>query len=57
MLRSNDGGINLMLYLILIGIVSLKIMNFINFGNTCRRLRWTGHIARMEEGRNTYEVL
>jgi hypothetical protein len=23
----------------------------------CRRMRWAGHVARMEEGRNVYRVL
>ena len=23
----------------------------------CRRLRWTGHVARMEEGRSTFKIL
>ena len=23
----------------------------------CRRLRWAGHVARMEEGRSTFKIL
>ena len=25
--------------------------------NTSRRLRWTGHVARMEEGRGAFKIL
>ena len=26
-------------------------------GDICRRLRWAGHVARMEKGRSAFKIL
>ena len=56
-------GLQFLLFYLTVGAMSIKIIiyntivYFIVRMNKSRRLRWAGHVARMEKGRSAFKIL